>query len=43
MNICSDDFINGMTKAILAPNCEINPVPYPLQCETFEFKNNYKS
>ena len=34
MNICTDDFINGMTKTILAPHSEMNPIPYPLQRET---------
>ena len=34
MNICTDDFIDGMTKTILAPHSEMNPFPYPLQRET---------
>ena len=34
MNICSDDFIECMTKTILAPYSEMNPIPLPLQCET---------
>ena len=34
MNICSDDFIECMTKTILASDREMNPIPYPLQRET---------
>ena len=34
MNICTDDFIDGMTKTILAPYSEMNPFPFPPQHET---------
>ena len=34
MHICTDDFIDGMTKTILAPLSEMNPFPFALQRET---------